>query len=135
MRRNLTLGIFTLVIAFIGLNGSVPMMSASATAAGSAACTSLDQQLGSGQGCGTSSTSGTATFNNTVANIINVFSIVVGIIIVFMVILAGFQFITSGGDSNGVSKAKNALFYAMIGLLIVALAQFLVRFVLSTVGA
>lgn len=134
MRHKLTLGILTLVIAFIGLNGPVSMMSASATAAGSAACTGLNQ-LGSGQGCGTSSTSGTATFNNTVANIINVFSIIVGIITVFMVILAGFQFITSGGDSNGVSKARNALFYAMIGLLIVALAQFLVHFALNTVGA
>ena len=66
------------------------------------------------------------------SSIINIFSIIVGLVAVVMVIFGGFKYITSGGDSNSVSGAKNTLIYAIIGLIIVALAQFIVRFVLNT---
>jgi hypothetical protein len=41
------------------------------------------------------------------------------------------RYITSGGDSTKVSGAKNTLIYAIIGLIIVALAQLIVHFVLG----
>lgn len=66
------------------------------------------------------------------AKVVNVFSIIVGIIAVIMIIFGGFKYITSGGDSGNVSGAKNTLIYAIVGLIIVALAQFIVRFVLNT---
>ena len=66
------------------------------------------------------------------AKIISIFSILVGIVAVIMVIFGGFKYITSGGDSNSISGAKNTLIYAIIGLIIVALAQFIVHFVLNT---
>jgi hypothetical protein len=50
-----------------------------------------------------------------------------------MIIIGGFQYITSSGDSGKVGTAKNTILYAIIGLVIVALAQFIVRFVLSRV--
>jgi hypothetical protein len=53
---------------------------------------------------------------------------------VIMIIYGGFRYITSGGDSNRVGSAKNTLIYAIIGLIIVALAQLIVHFVLSTTG-
>src|SRR4051812_10291572 len=64
--------------------------------------------------------------------IVDIFSIVVGAVAVIMIIYGGFRYITSGGDSNRVGSAKNTLIYAIIGLVIVALAQIIVRFVLST---
>ena len=70
-----------------------------------------------------------------IKTIVSVLSIVIGIVAVIMFIISGFKYITSGGDSNGVSSAKNTLIYAIVGLIIVALAQFFVHFVLSTVGA
>ena len=69
--------------------------------------------------------------NSLITQIINVFSVIVGIIAVIMIIIGGLKYITSGGDSGNVTGAKNTILYAIIGLIIVALAQFIVRFVLS----
>jgi cytochrome bd-type quinol oxidase subunit 2 len=63
--------------------------------------------------------------------VINIFSIVVGVVAVVMIIIGGLKYITSSGDSNNVTSAKNTILYAIIGLVIVALAQFLVQFVLA----
>ena len=63
--------------------------------------------------------------------VINVFSLIVGVISVIMIIIGGLKYITSGGDSGNVSGAKNTILYAIIGLVIVALAQVIVRFVLD----
>ena len=63
--------------------------------------------------------------------VINIFSIFVGVIAVIMIIVGGLKYITSGGDSGNVSSAKNTILYALVGLVIVALAQFIVRFVLG----
>ncbi|MDB5184873.1 MAG: rane protein [Candidatus Saccharibacteria bacterium] len=66
------------------------------------------------------------------ARVVNIFSVIVGIIAVIFIIFGGFKYITSGGDSNNVSGAKNTLIYAIVGLIIVALAQFIVKYVFST---
>ncbi len=71
------------------------------------------------------------TINGIVAKVINLFSIVVGVVAVVMVIVAGFRYITSGGSSDKVGSAKSTLMYAIIGLVIVAMAQLIVRFVLN----
>lgn len=62
---------------------------------------------------------------------INLLSVIAGFAAVIMIILAGFKYITSEGDSGNISSAKTALLYAIIGLVVVALAQFIVRFVLA----
>ncbi len=72
---------------------------------------------------------GTATINNIIKQVINIFSLVVGVVAVVMIIVGGLKYITSGGDASSVSSAKNTILYAIIGLVIVALAQFIVRFV------
>lgn len=69
--------------------------------------------------------------NQMVATIVNLFSVVVGVVAVIMIIVGGFRYITSGGDSGNVSTAKNTILYAIVGLVIVALSQFIVKFVLS----
>lgn len=76
---------------------------------------------------------GTDKINGIIKTVINIFSIVVGVVAVIMIIVGGFRYITSGGDSNNVSGAKNTIIYAIIGLVIVALAQFIVQFVLNKV--
>lgn len=85
-----------------------------------------------GGGCGQTST-GTQHINSFITDIVNVFSIIVGVVAVIMIIVGGFRYITSGGDSNNISGAKNTIIYAIIGLIIVALAQFIVQFVLNKV--
>ena len=71
------------------------------------------------------------TLDELIRLIINIVSIVVGVVAVIMIIFGGLKYITSGGDSSNVSSAKNTIIYAIIGLVVVALAQFIVRFVLG----
>jgi hypothetical protein len=92
-----------------------------------AACEGIDL---AGGGCG-SGAGGDVT--NVIASVVTLLSFVVGIAAVIMIIIAGFKYITSGGESSSVAGAKNTLIYAIVGLLIVALAQFIVHFVLKSV--
>lgn len=69
--------------------------------------------------------------NNFIATVINILSVIVGVIAVIMIIVGGFKYITSGGDSTKVGSAKNTILYALIGLVIVAVAQVIVKFVLT----
>lgn len=95
-------------------------------------CTGVsDASGGSDSTCFDEDASGEGSLAKVAKTIINVFSIIVGIVAVIMIIYGGFRYITSGGDSGRVGNAKNTLIYAIIGLIIVALAQFLVHFVLT----
>ena len=71
--------------------------------------------------------------NRIIKTVINFFSLIVGVVSVIMIIIGGLKYITSGGDSSNVTGAKNTILYAIIGLIIVALAQFIIRFVLTKV--
>ncbi len=83
------------------------------------------------QTCNTVTKNSGEQANNTVATVINLFSVVVGVVSVIMIIYGGFRYITSGGESSNITTAKNTILYAIIGLVIVALAQFIVKFVLA----
>lgn len=83
--------------------------------------------LSSGAGC----TDTGGTLNKTLTLALNMFSIVIGVIAVIMVIVAGIKYITSQGESAHVAGAKDTLIYAIVGLVIVAMAQVIVHFVLG----
>jgi hypothetical protein len=73
---------------------------------------------------------GESDFNKYTKLIVNLLSVVVGFVAVVMLIVGGFRYITSGGNSENVTKAKNTIIYALIGLVIVGVAQIVVQFVL-----
>jgi Type IV secretion system pilin len=81
--------------------------------------------------CGSAGT-GATNLSSIAGQIVSIFSIIVGIVAVIMIIYSGFRYITSGGDSGKVGNAKNSLIYALVGLVIVALAQLIVHYVLNT---
>lgn len=81
----------------------------------------------------TTDTDAETKVDSLLTTVINIFSLVVGIVAVIMIIVGGFKYITSGGDSGNVTGAKNTILFAVVGLIIVALAQFIVRFVLQKV--
>ena len=76
---------------------------------------------------------GTDRVNSIIKTTIDLFSLVVGVVAVIMVIIGGLKYITSSGDSGNITGAKNTILYAIIGLVVVALAQFIVQFVLGKV--
>lgn len=61
--------------------------------------------------------------------VVQIISVIAGVAAVIMIIIGGLRYITSGGDSSKVASAKSAIIYAIIGLVIVALAQIIVRYV------
>jgi len=90
---------------------------------------------GSGNTCTAGNDAGGAQkIQDIVTLIVNIFSVVVGIVAVIMIVVGGFKYITSGGDSGNITSAKNTIVYAIIGLVVVALAQFIVKFVLNKVA-
>jgi hypothetical protein len=87
--------------------------------------------VASGTGCDSAGSS-KLTLGGIATSAVNIFSWVVGVAAVIMIIVGGFRYITSGGSSDKVGSAKNTLIYAIVGLIIVALAQFIVHFVINT---
>lgn len=90
--------------------------------------------------CGTNGASGgttkstaqaTDSFNNIVSTLLNILTVLVGVVAVIMIVLAGYRFITSGGNAEKVKSARNALLYAIIGIVIAALAQVIAQFVIN----
>ncbi|HTE57399.1 MAG TPA: pilin [Verrucomicrobiae bacterium] len=69
--------------------------------------------------------------NGVIATVVNILSAVVGVVAVIMILIGGFRYVISGGDSSSTASAKNTIIYAIVGLIIVALAQIIVRFVLA----
>lgn len=76
---------------------------------------------------------GEGKVNSLIQKVINVLSAIVGVIAVIMIIIGGFRYITSGGAADKVTSAKNTILYGLIGLVIVALAQIIVKFVFTQV--
>ena len=53
------------------------------------------------------------------------------IVAVIVIVIAGFMYTTSQGDPNKVARAKNAILYAIVGLIIVLAAVAIVNFILD----
>lgn len=68
---------------------------------------------------------------NVIAVVINIMIFVAGIIAVIMIIVGGIQYATSSGDSNSISRAKNTILYAIIGLAVAIMSFAIVSFVLE----
>lgn len=84
-----------------------------------------------GTECPTDGTDVGSKVDGIIKLVINIFSLLVGVVAVIMIMVGGLKYVTSGGDSGNVTGAKNTILYAIIGLVVVALAQIVVKFVLS----
>jgi hypothetical protein len=73
----------------------------------------------------------TGANNNSIEIIIRIVLAIAGALALLIITLSGFRYITSAGDPQKMSKAKNGIVYALIGLVIAILAQSLVAFVVT----
>lgn len=67
-------------------------------------------------------------------NIINAALALSGVVAMFMLIFAGYKYITSQGDPEALQTAKMTAFYAVIGLIFVIFSFFLVQFLGDMLG-
>lgn len=130
IKRNIV-KLAVVIISLISFSGmAAPLVMAQncnpSTTQGAIQC-GADQAGGNGQ----SPSQATTNVNDTTKAIINILSAVVGIAAIIMLIISALSYITSNGDSEKIKKAKNTLVYAIIGLVIVALAQVIANFALT----
>ena len=64
--------------------------------------------------------------------LINTLLFIVGILSVIVIIVGGIMYVISAGDSSKVTRAKNMIIYALVGLVIAFLAYAIVNFVLKS---
>jgi hypothetical protein len=63
--------------------------------------------------------------------VIQAFVYAAGIISVVVIIIGGFRYVVSGGDSGSTKGAKDSILYALVGLVVTIFAQAIVAFVLK----
>ncbi len=126
-----------IILATTLLTLGVPAVSVSGVAF-AATCTGQTNNINAGANapfgtdtCDVQTSGGTQSLASVAKTAVNILSLVVGIAAVIMIIYGGLRYITSGGDSGSVGNAKNTIIYAIVGLIIVALAQLIVHFVLN----
>ncbi len=72
--------------------------------------------------------------SSSLAGILNTVYLVAGMIAVLIIVIAGFFYVTANGDANQVTKAKNTILYAIIGLAVVMFAFVITQFVISRIA-
>jgi hypothetical protein len=127
MKKILTILILAFTFGLLSF-GSIGLATVNAQSSTGEICTGAGLTSSGGK-CQTQA--GAPTISGIVKAIINVMSLILGVIAVIMIIVGGFKFITSGGDTNSVASAKNTIMFALIGLVVAALAQVLVHYVLT----
>ena len=73
------------------------------------------------------------SLSDTIAQVINIISVFAGAVAVVMIIVGGFRYVTSAGNAESAKSARSTLLYALIGLVIIAMAQIVVQFVIQNV--
>lgn len=66
-------------------------------------------------------------------NILNLFYFIAGIVAVIIIIIAGFSFTVSGSNPSALAKARNAILYSAIGLVVILSAFGITQFVLGRI--
>ena len=66
-----------------------------------------------------------------IGTIVNTLLFLVGVTSVIVIIIGGIMYTTSGGDSGGVTKAKNTILYAVVGLVVAFMAFAIVNWVVK----
>jgi cytochrome bd-type quinol oxidase subunit 2 len=82
---------------------------------------------------GDCNTQPTGDLNTTIRSVVNLLSVLVGVAAVIMIMVGGLRYITSAGNAEGAKSARSTITYALIGLVVVALAQIIVHFVITSV--
>ena len=66
-----------------------------------------------------------------VAGVLNIFYFAAGVTAVIAIIIAGFHYVSSNGDSALIAKAKNTIMYAVAGIAVIILAFAITNFVIG----
>lgn len=125
--------IITLALAaFIGLGALIPVP---AFAEATSDVCSLPESSNTHAVRESAGCNGTANGLPTVIkSIISAIIAVLGLVAVIYIIIGGVNYMTANGDTSKLEKAKKTILYALIGLVVSALAFVIVQFAITTVA-
>lgn len=66
--------------------------------------------------------------------ILNIATSLAGLAVFIMLIIGGFKYLTSGGDPKAAQSAKDTLSHAILGLVLVIAAWFILKFIEEFTG-
>ena len=92
--------------------------------------TSIPEIVRESAGCDVGNTD---QFQPVIVKILNGIIGICGLIAVVYIVIGGINYMTSSGDAGKIKKARDTILYAVIGLIVVALAFALVNFVIVKV--
>lgn len=115
------------VLALSGSAGAVDLFGAcntpTVTGAKPTVCTDVNNQK----------TAGTNPVTHLLKIALDILALIAGVSAILLIIINSLRLVVSSGDSNSVSSARTGLLYALIGVVIVLIAQTIVVFVLDRV--
>ena len=97
------------------------------------ACNSSGSQSAVCSDRGTGSTNPLTGPNGLFRGISGVLAFITGMSALIIIIVSGFRYVTAGGDANKAKSARQAIVAALIGLVIILLADSIISFVLSRI--
>lgn len=68
---------------------------------------------------------------NIFGTVVNIILFLVGAVAVIMLVVGGFRYVTSNGDQNAITGAKNTILYAVIGIVVAFMAYAIAGFVID----
>jgi hypothetical protein len=72
--------------------------------------------------------------NSVLVKAVDLAAVIAGVVATIFVIVGGFLYITSAGDPAKAEKARSTIIYALVGLLVAAVARGIVVFVLGRIN-
>lgn len=69
-----------------------------------------------------------------VANVLAVFTTIIGLASFVMLIVGAFMYLTSGGNSKGTEAGKQSITYAIIGIVVSLMAFFILQLIANFTG-
>jgi RsiW-degrading membrane proteinase PrsW (M82 family) len=69
------------------------------------------------------------------ANLVSLIIPAAGIVLFIYLMLGGFRYITAGSDPGKAEGAKNTITYAILGMILLAMAYLIINFIASFTGA
>ena len=68
-----------------------------------------------------------------ISRIINIITFIAGSVAVIIIVIAGLMYVLSGGNPENTRRAKDAIIYAVIGLVVAIAARIIVTFVIGRI--
>lgn len=69
---------------------------------------------------------------NTISTVLTIVFVILGALAVFIIIVAGFILVISGGDTSRIATARRAIVYASVGLVVAASAGVITQLIVNT---